>query len=120
MVLNDDIVEGDETFIISMDVPALFGPQIIAGSITVATATITDTSSKLCIVTTVHRNLYFFSNFVGIMVLFSKNKFTGTEVLEFVLVYLELVGGTYTYPFNVTVIPYEQSPVSAKGMYIRS
>ena len=31
------------------------------------------------------------------------------------MITLELVGGVSSYPFNVTVIPSEQSPVSAEG-----
>ena len=42
---NDDIVEGDETFTMNLNVPV--SPGIIAGTITMATATIIDTSSRL-------------------------------------------------------------------------
>ena len=45
-VTNDDIVEGDETFSMSLTVPSSLGPGIITGSITSATITIIDTSSK--------------------------------------------------------------------------
>ena len=41
--------------------------------------------------------------------------FIGIEGKKFVRVDLELVGGTSAYPFNVTVTPSEQSPVSAEG-----
>ena len=43
---DDDIVEGDEMFIISLNVPSLLGPGIVAGLVTSATATIIDTTSK--------------------------------------------------------------------------
>ena len=45
-VVNDDIVEGDETFTMNLNVP--FSPGIVAGAITMATVTIIDTSSGLC------------------------------------------------------------------------
>ena len=46
---------------------------------------------------------------------FTKDHYTGSEDIGFVLVALELVGGTSSRPFNVTVTPLEQSPVSAEG-----
>ena len=46
---------------------------------------------------------------------FIQNQFTGSEALGFVPVDLELKGGTSANPFNITVIPSEQSPVSAQG-----
>ena len=46
---------------------------------------------------------------------FTQHNTTGLEAAEFVRVDLELVGGTSAYPFNVTVTPSEQSPVSAEG-----
>ena len=44
-VTNDNIVEGDETFIMNLNVPV--SPGIVAGTVTMATATIIDSSSKL-------------------------------------------------------------------------
>ena len=55
------------------------------------------------------------SCYVDITVRFTKNQYSGSENSGFVLVTLELTGGRSAYPFNVTVIPSEQSPVSAKG-----
>ena len=46
---------------------------------------------------------------------FAQTQFTGSEATGFVMVTLEVVGGTSAYPFNVTVTPSEQSPVSAEG-----
>ena len=46
-VVNDKIVEGNETFNMSLAVPPSLGPRIKAGVITSATATIIDTSSEL-------------------------------------------------------------------------
>ena len=46
-VINDNIVEGNETFIMSLTVPTSLGPGITTGAITSATATIIDTSSKI-------------------------------------------------------------------------
>ena len=37
------------------------------------------------------------------------------EVTGFIIVYMELRGGTSAFPFSVTVTPLEQSPVSAEG-----
>ena len=46
-VINDDIVEEDETFTMKLNVPASLGPGIVPGVITMATANIIDTSSRL-------------------------------------------------------------------------
>ena len=43
-VTNDNIVEGDEMFTVNLNIPV--SPGIIAGAITMATATIIDTSSR--------------------------------------------------------------------------
>ena len=53
--------------------------------------------------------------FIGVTVRFTQDQFAGSEATGFVIVYLELHGGTSAYPFNVTVTPLEQSPVSAEG-----
>lgn len=45
-VIDDNIVERNETFIMSLKVPPSLGPGIIAGLITNATATIIDTTGK--------------------------------------------------------------------------
>jgi len=47
-VTNDDIVEGGETFTMSLSVPSSLGPEIITGTITSATVTIVDTTSEYC------------------------------------------------------------------------
>ena len=52
---------------------------------------------------------------VDIKVEFTQTQYTGSEATGFVMVTLKLVGGTSSNPFNVTVTPSEQSPVSAKG-----
>ena len=52
---------------------------------------------------------------VEIRVRFVSSRYTGRETSGFVLVTVELVRGTSAYPFNVTVTPSEQSPVSAEG-----
>ena len=46
-VTDDNIVEGDETFSMSLTVPSSLGPRIITGAITSATVTIIDTTSEL-------------------------------------------------------------------------
>ena len=47
--------------------------------------------------------------------MFEQNQFRGSEVTGFVIINLKLDGGISSYPFNVTVIPSELSPVSAEG-----
>ena len=44
---NDNIVEGNETFSMSLTVPLSLSPGITTGAITSATVTIIDTSSEL-------------------------------------------------------------------------
>ena len=46
-VVNDNIVEGDEMFTMNLNLPSSLGPGIVAGTTTIATATIIDTTSKL-------------------------------------------------------------------------
>ena len=46
---------------------------------------------------------------------FTQDQFPGSETTGFVIVRIELHGGTSAYPFSVTVTPLEQSPVSAEG-----
>ena len=46
---------------------------------------------------------------------FTQTQFTGSEAKGFAIITLELVGGISNNPFNVTVTPSEQSPVSAEG-----
>ena len=53
--------------------------------------------------------------FIDITVRFTQDQFLGSEATGFVIVFVELHGGTSAYPFNVTVTPSEQSPVSAEG-----
>ena len=43
-VTDDNIVEGDEVFSMSLTVPSYLGPGIVAGLVTNATVTIIDTS----------------------------------------------------------------------------
>ena len=50
-----------------------------------------------------------------ITVQFTQMQYNGSENETFVLVTLELVGGTSSRPFDVIVSPLEQSPVSAEG-----
>ena len=92
---DDNIIEENEIFNMSLNVPSSLGPGIIAGSRTSATGIIIDS--------------------LRIRVRFTQTQFTGSEATEFVMVTLEVVGGTSANPFNVTVTPSEQSPVSAEG-----
>ena len=43
---SDNIVEGDEMFNMSLNVPSSLGPGVVAGSITSAIGTIIDTTGK--------------------------------------------------------------------------
>ena len=43
---NDNIVEGDEMFTMSLKVPSSIAPAIIPGTVTKATGIIIDTTSK--------------------------------------------------------------------------
>ena len=45
-IFDDNIVEGDETFSMSLTVPSSLGPGITTGAITSATVTIVDTTGK--------------------------------------------------------------------------
>ena len=45
-VMSDDIVERDEMFSMSLNVPSSLGPGIVAGSVTSATGIIVDSTSK--------------------------------------------------------------------------
>ena len=47
--------------------------------------------------------------------MFTQDQFTESEATGFVTVNVELTGGSSAIPFNVTVTPSEQSPVSAEG-----
>ena len=94
-VTSDDIVEGNETFSMSLNVPSSLGPGVVAGSVTSATGIIIDSST--------------------IRVRFTRTQYTGSEATGFVMVTLELVGGISSDPFNVAVTPSEQSPLSAEG-----
>ena len=114
-VFNDSIVEGDETFIMSLSVPSSLGSKITTGTITSVTVTIIDTTSEYCSCSALFVILTFVRTLLGIRVKFVSSHFTGSEATEFIVVTLELSGGISAYPFNVTVIPLEQSPVSAKG-----
>ena len=55
------------------------------------------------------------TDFSGITVRFTQDQFPGSEATGFIIAHVELYGGTSAYPFNVTVTPSEQSPVSAEG-----
>ena len=55
-----------------------------------------------------------------ITVRFSSNRYTGREDEEFIVVFLELSQGISAYPFNVTIIPSELSPVSAEGKAVHT
>ena len=45
--MNDNIVEGDETFSMSLNIPSSLGPRIITGLVHSATGIIIDSSGKI-------------------------------------------------------------------------
>ena len=114
--MSDNIVEGDEIFSMNLTVSKNLSPKIIAGSVTTATGIILDSSGKelhimICHILTVIL-------ITDIIVRFTQTQYTGSEDTGFVLVTLELVGGTSSRPFNVTVTPLAQPPMSASSMRI--
>ena len=82
-------------FSMNLNVPSSLSPGIMAGSNTTATGIIVDSSR--------------------IRVRFAQTKYNGLETTGFVMVALELIGGTSADTFNVTVTPSEQSLMSAEG-----
>ena len=113
-VINDSIVEGDEMFSMSLTVPPLLGPEIVAGSVTSATGIIVDSTSKKIFCKTIRTVMLN----ADITVRFTQSQYSGSEDKGLVLVTLELVGGTSSRPFDVTVTPLEQSPVSASNVLL--
>ena len=49
-MINDNIVEGNETFSMSLNVSSSLGPQIMAGLASGATGIIIDSSSKIILI----------------------------------------------------------------------
>ena len=94
-VIDDNIVEGDEMFNMSLTVPSSLSPGVVTGSVTSATGIIMDSST--------------------IRVRFTQEHYNGSEDKRFIKVTLRLNGGTSSNQFNVIVTPSEQSPVSAEG-----
>ena len=45
--MSDNIVEGNETFSMSLNVPSLLGPGIVADSVTSATGIVVDSTTGL-------------------------------------------------------------------------
>ena len=64
---------------------------------------------------TSHRRILYYIVTVELQVQFTSTSFSGSESSGEILVTLELIGGRSSNPFNVTVTPSEQSPVSAKS-----
>ena len=48
-VMSDNIVEGDEMFSMSLNIPSSLSPGIVAGSVTSAAGIILDSTSKGCL-----------------------------------------------------------------------
>ena len=49
---------------------------------------------------------------------FASGQFTGSESSGFIEVIVRVTGGVSSSPITVTVIPSEQSPVSAMGKFV--
>ena len=110
---NDNIVEGDETFSMSLNVPSSLGPGVVVGLITSATGIIIDSSCKCKYK---YISIYDYSIMMTVArIRFAQAHYTGLESTGVIIVYLELIKGTSSDPFSVTVILSEQSPVSAEG-----
>ena len=112
-VISDTIVEGDEMFAVNLNVPSSLPTGILAGDTIMATVTIIDTSSTC--VCYMHTSLYWLIICVEITVSFTQSQFNGSEFLGIMIVSLGLDGGRSTSPFNATITPSEQSPVSAES-----
>ena len=93
-IINDVIQEDNETFNIAIRLL----PSCLSLSLGTSSSTVTIVDDD-------------------VSVTFAQDQFTGSEAMGFVLVNLELIGGTSDSPFDVFVIPSEQSPVSAEGIY---
>ena len=46
---------------------------------------------------------------------FAQTQYNGSEAAGFVMITLELFGGSSSFPFNVTVTPLKQSLMSTEG-----
>ncbi|XP_065894203.1 uncharacterized protein [Dysidea avara] len=86
-IVDDTIVEYNETFSISLSYP----DYVIDGDYTEVTVTIIDNDR--------------------VSVRFTQDIFNGSEATGYLLVSLELLGGTVSIPFGVTVIPSEHVPL---------
>ncbi|XP_065893096.1 FRAS1-related extracellular matrix protein 2-like isoform X2 [Dysidea avara] len=91
-VSRDNIVEGPETFNLGL---RFSDTTITAGARSTATGQIDDSTM--------------------VTVRFTETSYSGSELSGVVDVDIELVGGTSTIPFDVTVTPSQQSPPSATG-----
>ena len=94
-IFNDMIHEDNETFNIAIRL--LSSCSSLSLDISSSTVTIIDNDELV------------------IRVRFTQEQFTGSEAMGFVMVNLELIGGSSANSFNVTVTPLEQSPASAEG-----
>ena len=91
-IFNDMIQEDNETFNIAIRVL----PSCVSLSLDASSSTVTIIDDD-------------------VSVRFTQDHFTGSEAMGFVMVNLELTGRTSDSPFDVFVIPSEQSPTSAEG-----
>ena len=93
-IFNDMIQEDNETFNIAIRLL----PSCVSLSLDASSSTVTIIGDD-------------------VSVRFTQDQFTGSEATGFVLVNLELTGGTSDSTFDVFVILSEQSPASAEGIY---
>ena len=94
-IFNDMILEDNETFNIAIRLL----PSCLSLSLDTSASTVTITDNDELV----------------IRVRFIQTHFTGSEAMGFVMVNLELTGGSSANSFNVTVTASEQSPASAEG-----
>ena len=96
-IIDDMIHEDNETFNMHITIRLLSSCILLSLDTSSSTVTIIDDDVSV------------------ISVGFIQDQFTGSEAMGFVMVNLELAGGTSVSPFNIFITPLEQSPVSAKG-----
>ena len=63
----------------------------------------------------INLSLQFYSHTLVLIVEFNQMVYSGSEASGVIPVTLSLRGGTSSYDINVTVMPSNQSPVSAEG-----
>ena len=114
-VITDNIIELQEQFDLTLNVPSSLGPAITADSRrNRAVGVISDSTSKNFKDDFIKYLLCFVSELV---VEFTSAQFNGSESSGYVAVAVRISGGTSSIPITLTLTPTVQSPLSAIGMY---